>query len=92
MEKRRHRRTPLQRTVYLNSHVGGERKLQSLDFSLSGMAMFSEQPMPVGEKVWLRFKLNTQGHSRELNMQAEIRYVDLTTDSYRVGVNFIDPH
>jgi c-di-GMP-binding flagellar brake protein YcgR len=93
MEKRQHRRIPFRRSVYLTGRRGEEQELQSSDFSLTGMAMLSERPVQVGEKVWLRFEVNTLGNSRELNVQAEIRNVDLAEkDHYRVGVNFLDAH
>ena len=91
MEKRQHRRIPFRRSVYLSGRQGEEQRLESSDFSLSGMAMLSEKPVQVGEKVWLRFEVNTLGSARELNVQAEIRHVDLAEqDRYRVGVNFLD--
>lgn len=90
MEKRRHRRIPFQRSVYLSSRQMGEQEMESSDFSLSGMSMLSEQPVPVGEKVRLRFVVNTLGNRRELNVLAEIRHVNLAAGRYRVGVNFLD--
>jgi c-di-GMP-binding flagellar brake protein YcgR len=90
MEKRQHRRIPFRRNVYLTGRQGEERLLESADFSLAGMAILSEKPAQVGEKVWLRFEVNTLGNSRELNVQAEIRHVDLTPDCYRVGVSFLE--
>lgn len=92
MEKRQHRRIPFRRSVYLTGRQGDERLLESADFSLSGMAILSEKPVQVGEKVWLRFEVNTLGSSRELTVQAEIRHVDLTAHCYRVGVNFLELH
>ncbi|MDY6980889.1 MAG: PilZ domain-containing protein [Pseudomonadota bacterium] len=90
MEKRQHRRIPFRRSVYLTRGEGDEQLLESADFSLTGMAVLSERPVQVGEKVWLRFEVNTLGNYRQLNVQAEIRHVDLTPDCYRVGVNFLD--
>ena len=92
MEKRQHRRIPFRRTVHLmRGREGDEQILESSDFSLSGMAMVSQRPVRVGEKVWLRFEVNTLGDPRELNVQAEIRHVDLAANSYRVGVSFLEP-
>ncbi|MDR9436444.1 MAG: PilZ domain-containing protein [Thiohalophilus sp.] len=90
MEKRQHRRIPFRRRVYLTRREGDEQLLESSDFSLTGMAVLSERPVQVGEKVWLRFEVNTLGNYRQLNIQAEIRHVDLTPDCYRVGVNFLE--
>lgn len=90
MEKRQHRRIPFQRNVYLTRREGDEQLLRSSDFSLTGMAVLSERPIEVGEKIWLRFDINTLGNNRRLNIQAEIRHVDLTPECYRVGVNFLE--
>ncbi|MFO8025989.1 PilZ domain-containing protein [Thiohalophilus sp.] len=89
MEKRQHRRIPFRRRVYLARDEGDEQLLESSDFSLSGMGMLSERPVQIGEKVWLRFEVNTLGNPRQMNVQAEIRHVDLTPHCYRVGVNFL---
>lgn len=91
-EKRQHRRIPFRRDVYLSDRRGVEELLESSDFSLSGMAIYSKQPVQVGEKVWLRFEVNTMGKPRELRLQAEIRHVNPSSDRYRVGVNFLDPY
>ncbi|TDX99614.1 PilZ domain-containing protein [Thiohalophilus thiocyanatoxydans] len=90
MEKRQHRRIPFRRTVHLVNHRGDEQVLESSDFSLSGMAMVSQRPAQVGEKVRLRFRVNTLGESRELNLQAEIRHVDPAANNFRLGVSFLN--
>ncbi|MDZ7805426.1 PilZ domain-containing protein [Thiohalophilus sp.] len=90
MEKRQHRRIPFRRRVYLIRREGDEQLLESSDFSLTGMAVLSKRSVQVGEKVWLRFEVNTLGKHRQLNVQAEIRHVDLTPHCYRVGVNFLE--
>jgi len=89
MEKRQHRRIPFQRQVYLATSQGEEEIMQASDFSMSGMGVFSHRPVLVGEKVWLRFEVNTLGESRELQIPGEIRHVDMLLDKYVVGVNFL---
>lgn len=90
MEKRQHRRIPFRRKVYLANQNGDEEMLQASDFSLTGMGILSERPVEIGDKVKLRFKVNTLGKTQELTVSGKIRHVELMDDKYVVGINFLN--
>ena len=90
MEKRKNRRIPFMRSVTVTQKHKEPCLLIAEDISMSGMRLFSELPLTVGENINLDFLVSQRGENRVLHMQALVEHVELSKSGYVLGVEFVD--
>jgi len=89
MNKRKHRRTLFDREILLSSVDGKKSTIQSNNISTSGMGLYADLPRLKGELIRLKFDLIQNGKKREVNIAAEVKYVQLAAHGYNFGVRFL---
>jgi len=90
MERRKHRRIPFIRSVTVMREGTESRQLEAEDISLSGIRLYSDVPVDVGEELTLQFNVVPRGESHALQMHGHVQHVELTSDGYSLGVDFVD--
>lgn len=88
-ERRGKHRLPFQRQVRIDSPVIGQRQLAGVDYSPSGLSVFSSQPLPVGEQLRLRFPVG-RNRQTELEVIGEIVHYYRQDEGYIIGIRFLE--
>ncbi len=89
MERRKHKRIKFMRKVAVRRSDGEELSLDVLDYSMGGMGLASKQAFQAGERLYLQSIMTLDGDIREMNMNAEVRYVKNQFEEYALGVQFL---
>jgi len=90
MERRKHRRIPFARSVTVSRNGADSCLLESEDISLTGIRLYSDVPVDVGEELTMNFYVVPRGEAHELHMQGHVQHVELAQDGYTLGVDFSD--
>lgn len=87
-ERRDKHRLPFDRRVQLRSQTAGSLQLDGIDYSPTGIAVYSSQQLPVGEQVVLRFPVG-RNQLTELEVCGEVIHNIPRGDGFVVGVRFV---
>ncbi len=89
MDKRKHRRTPFNRNVLLDSVDGKKAIIKANNISTSGIGLYADMPRIKGELIRISFDLIQNGEKRKINMAGEVKHVQLVEHGYNFGVRFL---
>lgn len=87
-EKREFPRMALNRLVQIQEESGNTKRLVGLNYSLGGMALHSQNPLPLGEFIDLSFRLN-EHEMKILDMTGEVMQNFKEGNAYIAGIKFV---
>lgn len=87
-ERRDKHRLPFDRRVQLHSQTAGSLQLDGVNYSPTGIAVYSLQQLPIGEQVVLRFPVG-RNQLTELEVGGEVIHNLPRGDGFVVGVRFL---
>ncbi|MDY6980376.1 MAG: PilZ domain-containing protein [Pseudomonadota bacterium] len=88
-ERRAKHRLPFQRQVRIDSPGVGQLQLTGVDYSPSGISVFSTRPLPPGEQLRLRFPVG-RNRQTELEVAGEIVHHCRHGEGYIIGIRFLE--
>ncbi len=88
-ERRAKHRLPFRRQVRIDSPVIGQLQLTGVDYSPSGISVFSSQRLPVGEQLVLRFPVG-RNRQTELEVVGEVVHHCRQDEGYIIGIRFLE--
>ena len=87
-EKREYTRIESNRLVSVKLESGHTKRYVAINYSIGGMALHSQSPLPLGEFIDMNFRLN--GSEREvLDMTAEVIQNFKAGSTYIIRVKFV---
>jgi len=89
VERRKHKRIKFMRKVAIRRDDGATLSLDVLDYSMGGMALVSKKSFNPGEKLYLESIMTLDGDFREMDMNAEVRYVKKQFEEFALGIQFV---
>lgn len=87
-EKREYPRMTLNRLVRIKEESGKTKQLVAINYSLCGMALHSNVPLPFGEFFEMRFRVD-EHNMNVLDMTAEVMQNFKKGNAYIIGVKFV---
>ncbi len=87
-EKRIHPRIEFNQLVRVEPYEGNVLQLIGINYSTVGIAIHGPRPLPLGEFVDLKFKINTLA-KKEFNMTAEVMQNQRHSNMYITGLRFL---
>jgi c-di-GMP-binding flagellar brake protein YcgR len=90
-EKRQDVRIPMCRPVTVYTSHGTSMRAEIVDLSLHGIAIMYPAPTRQGRLFTLEFRLTVKEQDYILKLQGEVRYVHLVQNTYRIGLEFVEP-
>ncbi len=91
MERRKHERIQVDRSVHIATASGMEVTARMIDISAGGAGILHSAPGDVDAVLQLSFTLHfVPGETYPMQMAARVRHNRLRSDGYVIGVEFMD--
>jgi len=87
-DRREHHRVIFRREVYLTLPDGETKHSMSEDFSMLGIAVFTDTPLELSQTLIVDFKVLSQEESREVNLRGKVVYTSSESGLYKSGISF----
>lgn len=90
IEKRRHRRVSIQRSVLVELSDGSNIIATATNLSIQGMGITYAAPAELGSLFTLHFKLPFKHDLHKLSLPARVRHSHLCGNQYYIGFEFCE--
>jgi len=87
-ERREHHRVIFRREVYLTLPDGESKHSMSEDFSMYGIAVFTDTPLTLEQTLMVDLKIMSQNKSREVNLRGKVVYTSPQSGQFKSGIHF----
>lgn len=89
-ERREYSRVIFRREVFLTLPDGESIASMALDFSMYGIGLITDEPLPSGTTLSVEFNILSQDSWREINLRGKVVYCKPDHEQFKNGISFED--